>query len=261
LGCLIQAIEEKSGWLVLTGEPGTGKTVLIHHLLESLKGRPDLKAACIFQTRNSLEDLLREILSEFRLLPGSSTGVPFPEHFNRSMAQVLSPEDPFVLFLDEAQNFSVAVLEKIFNFFGNEFPYPKQLQIVLSGQSLLEETLRSRILNPLNQRIRFRCLITPLSAQEVQRYLDHRLHLVAGNPDIISPEALRLIIRYGEGIPRTINIICDNALRIGHQLSVSNISAEVVRKALREMYIQTSEPRFFGKTAKAKSLFKKTVFS
>ena len=261
LGSLIQGIEEKSGWLILTGEPGTGKTVLIHHLLEFLKGKPGIKSAFIFQTRNSLEDLLKEILSELNLPPGPPTGVPITEHFKRSIAQTLSPVETFVIFLDEAQDFSVEMLEKISNFFDDEYQHPGQLQIILSGQSQLEEKLRSRVLHHLNQRIRIRCLIKPLTAQESQRYIDHRLHLVAGNPDIISPEALRLIIRYGEGIPRTINIICDNALRIGHQLSESNISAEIVTKALRETYIQTSESRFPGKPAKAKSLFKKTIYS
>ena len=260
LGCLTRGIEEKSGWVLLAGEPGSGKTILIHHLLQTLKGRPGVKTVFIFQTRISFEDLLKEILAELNLPPVSSTGAPIAEHFTRSASQVLSPEDTLVLFLDEAQDFSIEVLGKISNFFHHEYLRPEQVQIILSGQPLLEEKLQCQALSHLNQRIKFRCPIKPFSAQESQRYIDHRLHLVGGNPDIITPEALNLIIRYGEGIPRTINILCDNALRIGHQISEPNISAKIVRKALQEMYIQTGRPRLSWKPPKAKSLFKKILY-
>ena len=261
LGCLTQGIDEKSGWVILVGEPGIGKTILIHHLRDSLKGKPGVKTVFIFQTRISFPDLLREILSELNLPPVSPTGAPITEHFTKSVSQVLSPEDTLVLFLDEAQDLSVGVLEKISHFFRQEYQRPEQVQIILSGQPLLEEKLQAQALHHLNQQIKFRCPIKPFSAQESQRYIDHRLHLVGGNPDIIAPEALNLIIRYGEGIPRTINILCDNALRIGHQISEPIISAKVVRKTLREMCIQTGRPLLSWKPLKAKSLFKKGLYS
>ena len=261
LGCLTQGIGEKSGWVLLAGEPGSGKTILIHHLLQTLKGRPGVKAVFIFQTRISFEDLLKETLAELNLPPVSPTGAPIAEHFTRSISQLLSPEDTLVLFLDEAQDFRVEVLEKISHFFCQEFQRPEQVQIILSGQPLLEEKLQCQALRDLNQQIKVRCPIRPFSAQESQRYIDHRLHLVGGDSDIFTPEALNLIIRYGEGIPRTLNVICDNSLRIGHQISETKISVEIVRKALQEMYVQTGRRRAFWETTKKGSVFKKILYS
>jgi general secretion pathway protein A len=259
LGYLIRGIEEKSGWVMLTGEPGTGKTILIHHLLESLKGRSGLKSAIIFQPRNSLEDILKEILLALDLPQKSPPGIPISEHFSRFLEPILSCGDSLVIFLDEAQGFSVEVLEKISNFFGNGHPNPGQFQIIVSGQPLLEEKLQSSVLHHLNQRIKFRCLIKPLTSEESQRYIAHRLQVAAGDPGIINPEALRLITHNGEGIPRTISVICDNTFRIGHQLSEAPISANIVRKALREMYSETKEPGFSEKPTKVKSFFRKIV--
>jgi general secretion pathway protein A len=262
LGCLTQGIEEKSGWVLLSGEPGSGKTILIHHLLQTLKGRPGVKTVFIFQTRISFEDLLKEILAELNLLPVSPTGgAPIAEHFTRSVSQVLSPEDTLVLFLDEAQDFSVAVLERISHFFCQEYQRPEQVQIILSGQPLLEEKLQSQALHHLNQRIKVRCPIKPFSPQESQRYIEHRLHLVGGSSDLFTPEALNRVIRYGEGIPRTLNIICDNSLRIGHQISETKISVEIVRKALQEMCLQTGRRRASWETTKKRSVFKKILYS
>ncbi len=261
LGCLTQGIEEKSGWVLLAGEPGSGKTILIHHLLQTLKGRPGVKTVFIFQTRISFEDLLKEILAELNLPPVSPTGAPIAEHFTRSLSQVLSPEDTLVLFLDEAQGFSVEVLEKISHFFCQEYQRPEQVQILLSGQPLLEEKLHSQALRHLNQRIKVRCPIKPFSPPESQRYIDHRLHLVGGSSDLFTPEALNRVIRYGEGIPRTLNIICDNSLRIGHQISETKISAEIVRKALQEMYVQTGRRRASWEPTRKRSVFNKILYS
>lgn len=261
LGCLTQGIGEKSGWVLLAGEPGSGKTILIHHLLQTLKGRPGVKTVFIFQTRISFEDLLKETLAELNLPPVSPTGAPIAEHFTRSISQVLSPEDTLVLFLDEAQDFRVEVLEKIFHFFCQEYQRPEQVQIILSGQPLLEEKLQSQDLRHLKQRIKVRCLVKLFSAQESQRYIDHRLHLVGGSSDLFTPEALNRVIRYGEGIPRTLNIICDNSLRIGHQISEPRISAEIVRKAVQEMYLPTGRSRVPWEPTMKNPFFKKILYS
>lgn len=236
IGSLIQGIEEKSGWTTLIGDPGSGKTILIHYLLESLKAKDAVKTAFIFQARISFEDLLRKILIELNLPLLSASGTEFAEHFLRSVLQILTPENTLIVFLDEAQDFDVEVLGKIADFFGNDFQRPEQIHIIFSGQPLLAEKLRAEALHRLTQRIAFRCFLRPFTAPESRQYLDHRLRIAGGNSDRITPEALNLIIRHGEGIPRTINILCDNAFRIAHRFSEPNISAKIVRKALGEMY-------------------------
>lgn len=261
LTCLRQGIEEKSGWILLSGEPGSGKTLLIHHLLQFLREKSGVKTVYIFQTRISFEDLLKEILSELNLPPVSPAGAPVAEHFLHAVSQFLSPGDTLTLFLDEAQDFSVETLQKIHHFFSKAYPRPEQIQIVLSGQTPLEEKLQAQDLRLLHQRIKSRCLIKPFAAQESRRYIDHRLHLAGGNSDLFTPEALNLIIRCGEGIPRTLNIICDNSLRIGHQLSEPKISAAIVRKALQEMYSQSGRGRVIWEPPKDKNLFRKILYS
>lgn len=236
LNCLRRAAEEKSGWVLLSGEPGSGKTISIRRLLLKLAEKPDVKTVYIFQTRVSFEDLLKAILTGLSLSPTPAADSSLAEHFCRTVSQLLTPPGSLLLFLDEAQDFGVEVLEKIERFFGREFPRPERLQVFLSGQTSLEEKLNSQELRLLKQRIRYRCPVKKLTETEARRYLDHRLHLAGGKADIFSPQALSLIIRYGEGVPRTLNILCDNALRIGHQISEPKVSAAVVRKALKEMY-------------------------
>ena len=260
LNCLRQGIEENNGWVLLSGEAGSGKTILIRSLLPHLQEKPGVKTVNIFQTRISFEDLLKEILSELNLPPPPSSGDSVGEHFSRSVSQSLSPAGTLVLFLDEAQDLSVEVLERLSRFFCREYPHPEQVQMILSGQPPLDEKLDSQELRLFRQRIRFQCQIKSFAAAEARRYVDHRLHLAGGKADIFAPEALDLIIRYAEGIPRTLNIICDNALRIGHQISEPRISAEIVRKALQEMYIHPGRGGISGEAAILNPPFKKILY-
>jgi general secretion pathway protein A len=261
LNCLTQGIQDRKGWIHLSGEPGSGKTVLIRHLLQVLQGKLGVKTVYIFQTRISFEDLLKEILSQLNLPPVPPAGVSIAGHFSLSVSPFLNPRETLVLFFDEAQDFSLEALEKISLFFGKEYPHPEQVQIILSGQAPLEEKLNSQELRFLQQRIKARCRIRPLADQEARRYIEHRLHLAGGKPEIFTPEALNLIVRYGEGIPRTLSIIGDNALRIGHQISEPTISASVVRKALKEMYIHTGRDGVAREPGTRTPFFRKSLYS
>ena len=261
LSCLLQGIEEKKGWILLSGEPGSGKTILIRHLLPYLQEKPGFKTVYIFQTRISFEDLLREILSELNLPPAPPGGGLIAEHFSRCVSSSLSADETLALFLDEAQDLSIEVLEKIHRFFGKDYPHPERIQIIFSGQTPLEEKLDSPPLRPLRQRIGCRCALKPLGGPDARRYIDHRVHRAGGKADIFSPEALDLILSRGEGIPRILNIICDNALRIGHQISEPRISANIVRKALKEMYLQADQRGATRKRAGRKPVLAKALYS
>jgi general secretion pathway protein A len=247
LNCLLQGIERKSGWILVSGDAGSGKTLLIHHLLNSFSEIPKVKTVHLFQTRISFDDLLKGVLSELNLPPDAPSGVLQRKHFQNCLTQNFTPEDMLLLFFDEAHDFSTEVFEEIYKFFATELNAPGNVQLIFFGQPAVEEKLQAQPLHHLNHKIAIRCPIKPFSKPESQRYIDHRLRLVGGNSKVFTPEALNLITRYGEGIPRTINIICDNSFRIGHQLSEPKITADIVQKALREMYVQKGSPHFSSK--------------
>jgi general secretion pathway protein A len=238
LNCLLQGIENKSEWLLLSGDVGSGKTLFIRQLLESCKKKPHVRTALVFQPLVSLEDLLKEILVKLNLPIEPSRGVSLTRHFQNCLARNFTGGETLLLFFDEAQDFSVEILEKIYQMFAVEFKGPCALQLIFSGQSAIENKLQSQSLRRLDQKISVRCQVKSLTKAESQEYIDHRLHLVGAKSAVFTPEALTLIIKYGEGIPRTLNNICDNSFRIGHQLSEAKISADIVRKALREMFVQ-----------------------
>jgi general secretion pathway protein A len=258
LNCLIQGIEKKSGWLLLSGDVGSGKTLFIHHLLDSYKEKPQVKTAFVFQPRVSFEDLLKEILAKLHLPSDPSSGVSLTRHFQNCLARNFTREETLLLFFDEAQDFSVEMLENIYRFFAVEVKGPCALQLVFSGQSDIEDKLQSQPLRLLDQKITVRCQVKSLTRAESQRYLDHRLRLVGANSAVFAPEALTLITKNGEGIPRALNNICDNSFRIGHRLSEAKISADIVRKALGEMFLQKGRLRSGGKMRKG-SFFSRNI--
>ena len=142
---------------------------------------------------------------------------------NEHLLSTLSQEGNLAILIDEAQNLSLEVLEELRMLSNLETPNSKLIQIVFVGQPELETKLNSRELRQLKQRIAIRSQIRPLTADESRQYIDHRLRLVGKSAgEIFSPEAVTLIVRHAEGIPRTINLLCDNALLIGYRRRKKN---------------------------------------
>ncbi len=258
--CLIQGIEGKKSWILLLGDAGTGKTLFIHHMLNLLKEKQNIKAAFIFQSHIQIEDFMKAVLSALNWPSTPPNGISMAEHFNQSLKTQLSPEDRLVIFIDEAQGFAVKVLEEIGKFFTQDSKDFPAMQIVLAGQPSLEEKLKSQELGGLNRKIEVRCQIPPLTAKESERYIDHRLHLVGGKSEIFAPDALTLIVRNSDGVPRRLNMICDNSLRIGHQISQPVITASTVQKALKEMYFEKKRPSLPFKGKRESSIARKLLY-
>ncbi len=149
MNCLIQGIEGKKSWILLLGDAGTGKTLFIHHMLNLLKEKPNVKAAFIFQSHIQFEDFIKAILSALNWPSTSPNGVSMAEHFNQSLKSQLSPEGRLVIFIDEAQGFAVKLLEEIGKFFTQDPKDFPAIQIVLAGQPSLEEKLKSAVRSPL----------------------------------------------------------------------------------------------------------------
>lgn len=242
LASMIYGIQEKKGFVSILGEVGTGKTTLVRHLLNLLD--PRIKTVFIHQTFLSFEELLKEILSELDLPLGDQSKFFLIRRFNDYLIQRLARNETLALLIDDAQNLSKEGLEDLRLLSNLETERFKLLQVVLVGQPELEEKLNSEDLRQLKQRIAIRRWIRPLTEEESRQYMDHRLNKVgSGIQKVFTSDAVSLICRYAKGIPRVINILCDNAFLIGYALQKKKIDEGIVREVLSDMGMRTKEER------------------
>jgi general secretion pathway protein A len=249
LDSLLFGINQGRGFISLLGEAGTGKTILIYQLLNRFEEQ--VKTVFIFHPQITFEDLLKKIMLELNLSVSEPNQASLLLQFSDFLIQSSDHNERIVIFIDEAQNLRSEVLDQLQALSSLETSRSNVLQLVLVGQPELEIKLNARGLRQLNQKIKIRCQIKPLTEEESFKYIDHRLKLVGSSgPEVFTPEALSLICRNAAGIPRSINLICDNALRIGFQLSDKKIDVSIVRMVFQRMYIQerpATFPRAFKK--------------
>lgn len=208
---LIYGINSRSGFIEIVGEVGCGKTTLCRKALQELP--KSVKTAYIFNTSVTEIQFLQTMLSDLgQPVEGKNRHTLFQD-LNRFLIQALSKGDNVALFIDEAQNLPVKILEMIRMLSNLETDRDKLLQIVLVGQPELRDLLSRNDLRQLRQRISIRCHLGPLSLEETSAYIQHRL-LVAGvnRRDLFPDDAVRSIWDHSRGIPRVINILCDKAL-------------------------------------------------
>jgi general secretion pathway protein A len=240
LAQLLHGVRGRKGFMLLTGEVGTGKTTLLHALLKQL----DARAAVAFVTNSllSFESLLEYILEDF--------GVPSPgdTHARRLFAlQHFLTErwragENAVLILDEAQDFDARTLEQIRLLSNFEADHEKILQIVLVGQPELRAKLDLPELRQLKQRIGLRCEIPPLAQTDVGAYIRTRLRL-AGSPyrNLFIEEAVVRIARYSGGVPRLVNTVCDHCLLFAYADRVKRVDRAIVEQVVD--YLETGPAR------------------
>lgn len=234
LASMIYGINERKGFISITGEVGTGKTTLIYALLTHLNEK--INAVFIFHTNITFEQLLKNILLELGIPVTGEEKTYLIRTLNDYLIQRLSRDENLVVIIDEAQNLSQEVMEELRMLSNLETPQSKLLQIVLVGQPELEGKLNSENLRQLKQRIGIRRQIRPLNREEAQEYIDHRLRIVGSkSTKIFTNETISLICDYAKGIPRTINIVCDNALLIGYGLSKKKIDANIIHEVINDM--------------------------
>ncbi|MBZ5683708.1 MAG: AAA family ATPase [Acidobacteriia bacterium] len=212
LACLTYGIQSRKGFVLLTGEVGTGKTTLINKLLEWLRLQ-QVATAFIFNSRLNVPQFLDYMMADF--------GIPCD---SRAKSQVLlrlynwlldryRAGETAVLIVDEAQNLSDEVLEEIRMLTNLETFTEKLLQIVLVGQPELEQKLKQPQLRQLRQRLTLRAKTHPLTLDETKAYVQQRLRIAGSNgQQIFTPESLVSIHRYAAGIPRVINLLCEHCL-------------------------------------------------
>ncbi len=247
LAQLSYGIRARKGFVVLTGEVGTGKTTLIHALLNDLNG--SAQTALIFTTIVSPADLLRSVCEEFGLVePKRPLGEihDYLVSLNEFLLESYRKSENCALIIDESQNLSAEVLESIRLLSNFETSKDKLLQILLVGQPELAVRLNSPELRQLKQRVMLRHHLRALSLQECCEYVSNRLK-VAGGGDraIFTPSALESIHSYSRGIPRIINVLCDNALLTAYALGKKEVDVVIIGEVAEDLSITTNiEARF-----------------
>lgn len=238
---LIYGINERKGFIVITGEVGTGKTTLIHTLLEQLK--PNVKTALIFNPNLTLEDFFLLVLDEFELEASQPTKAHFLIALNNFLLERSEMDENAVLIIDEAQNLPLPILEEIRLLLNLETAKSKLLQIVLAGQPELDRKFNLPELRQLKQRISIRYHIPPLSRKETGEYIKERLR-IAGSPNssIFTEKAINEIFAYSKGIPRLINILGDNALLLGYADDKQTIDHIIVRECIADLGLKRKQP-------------------
>lgn len=201
-------INERAGFILLTGEIGSGKTTLIRDLIK--KQRPGVVLSKIFNTNVDFDQLLAMVNDDFHLEVAGKDRITLLRDLNDFLIQQYALGNRPTLIIDEAQNLTAGLLEDIRMLSNLETDDAKLLQIILVGQPELRNTLSLPDLLQLRQRISINCHISPLTREEVEEYILHRLE-VAGNRQAVCflPESLDIIYRFSRGIPRLVNIICD----------------------------------------------------
>ena len=201
-------IRERVGFVLLTGEVGSGKTTIIRDLIN--KNLDQVVLAKIFNTNANSEQLLAMINDDFNLPVQGKDKITLLRDLNHFLVEQYAKGTQPLLIIDEAQNLSAETLEEIRMLSNLETADSKLLQIILVGQPELRSQLARPELRQLRQRISIQCHLQPLSRQEVEEYILHRLE-VAGNREALrfTPAAFDVIAKYSCGIPRLINIICD----------------------------------------------------
>jgi len=257
------AIERREGFVVITGDIGTGKTTLCRALLE----QTDKKTftALLLNPFLSEEDLLRAILQDLGVVSRGeerlSRRQPSKQDLINTLYDFLLSLVPLgargVLIIDEAQNLPLPILEQIRILSNLETDKEKLLQIILVGQLNLLPLLRSPELRQLDQRVSIRYQLKPLNEDEAGAYVMHRLAIANGARVVFTPAALTLVHEYSGGVPRLINLLCDRALLAGYSAQTNRIDEDLVMTAAEGLDLKRDlrpKPSWFSRFRKGSRL-------
>jgi general secretion pathway protein A len=231
---LLYGIRERKGFVQLTGEVGAGKTTLCRALLEELHS--EFATALILNPVMSPDELMKAIAIEFGLPVNGLDRLDTIATINQFLLQQVMRNQDAVLIIDEAQDLTEELLEQVRLLSNLETDNRKLLQIVLMGQPELRERINNPRLRQLRQRITVRYHLPPLTREEVNQYVQHRLEVAGakGAPYFTQPAMWR-IYRYSQGIPRLLNAICDKALLAGYVHQRERIDFRMIGQAMNEL--------------------------
>lgn len=234
-------MSENRGFVMLTGEIGSGKTTLIRYLLDNLD--PNTHTSLIINPMVEPLELLKLINHDFGV---HCTGITQKEHLdalNNFVLDAYSRNEQAVLVIDEAQKLSLESLEFIRLLSNLETNTKKLLQVILVGQPDLKKIVSSEPLKQLDQRIAVRYHLEPLDFNDAIIYINHRLKIAGGGMVVFPTKGVRLIYKYSSGIPRLINLACDRTLLLAFSEGKIKIAAGIVKKAIRDLEAPVSKEK------------------
>lgn len=225
-------IQSRAGFSVICGEIGCGKTTLIRHLLNSLSH--DLTVGLVYNTHQDIADLLEWIMLAFGLKYDGLSHVAMYDEFQKFLIAEYGAGRRAILIVDEAQNLSVGALESLRMLSNINADKDQLLQVILVGQPQLRDLLKRPELNQFAQRVAVDFFIPPLSENEIDLYIRHRLHVAGRDAPLFAADAVSLIAHASRGIPRSLNILCDLALVYGFASEATVIDAKLVENVLAD---------------------------
>jgi type II secretory pathway predicted ATPase ExeA len=248
LATLSYAVMRRKGFVVVTGEVGTGKTLLLRYLLEFIS-RNRVTCAFVYNPLLSVTDFLGYVLTDLKLSLGTRTKGEMLSYLNDYLLLRSRRGDTTAIIVDEAHLLSWELMEEIRLLTNLETSQHKLMQMVLVGQPELDKKLDSPGLRQLKQRVSLRCHLKPLTFEESRGYVHRRLKLAGANSHagtIFPDDTIAVIYDFSHGIPRVINTICDNCLISGYGKQAREITAELAREVssdLRLSKVAVGSPR------------------
>jgi len=237
LAALYYGIRRHKGFVVVTGEVGTGKTLLLRCLLQLLKQSKDVDYAYLFNSRLSPTEFLQYILSDFGLPASGKNKSELLLDLGHFVVSRGSKKLTTVLIVDEAHHLSAEILEEVRLLTNLETTDDKLLQVVLVGQPELDEQLDSVGLRQLKQRIALRARLDPLDGNETKGYIERRLQIAGTSSQantLFSEQTIASVYRHSRGFPRLINTICENALIHAYARQMRSVTPDIIEDVARE---------------------------
>ena len=243
LATLYHGVRGHKGFVVLTGEVGTGKTLLLRCLLQLLRRNNDVAYAYVFNGRLSPLEFLQYIASDFGLPASGKNKSEILFDLSNYVIARSSRKLTTVLIVDEAHHLSADILEEIRLLTNLETTQEKLLQVLLVGQPELDDKLDSPALWQLKQRVAHRSQLASLDLNETRGYIERRLQLAGANSNgflVFLPDTIAAIYRQSRGIPRLINTICENALITAYARQKRNVTPEIIEEVVADLRLSVN---------------------